>query len=362
MKSSYLLACGVAALAAAWILSGQVTDPRQGAHATAQRDPPAATETLPRTVRVRTVEARPWQREVVIRGKTAASRSVKLRAETPGRIGKVLVDEGRRVRAGEALAEIDVAERAAALAEADALLRQRTVEYNAARALAAKGYRSDTKLAEAAAQLDAARARVSQMKTDIARTTIRAPFDGILEKRFVELGDYVKVGDDIGRIVDLDPVLVVGALSEREVALLKVGAEATASLVDGRRLTGTIRFVAAVADPATRTFRVEVELPNADGLIRDGITSQITLPAAEVRAHFLSPSLLSLDERGQLGVKAVGADNRVLFHPIELLADKPGGIWVAGLPHRITLISVGQEFVKPGQRVSPVRDTVEQAS
>jgi multidrug efflux system membrane fusion protein len=248
------------------------------------------------------------------------------------------------------------------MAEAMALLRQRTVEYKAAKSLAAKGYRADTKLAEAQAQLDAARAQVSLMETDLARTRIGAPFDGILEKRFVELGDYLQVGDDLATVVDLDPILVVGAVSEREVGSIKVGLEATAKLIDGRSLTGAIRFIGAVADSATRTFRVEIVIPNPDRLVRDGITSQVRLFTAEINAHFLSPSLLTLNEKGRLGVKAVGADETVIFYPVRILADRTDGIWVGGLPERLTLITVGQEFVRTGQRIVPVPDKRDSAS
>ncbi len=364
MKSSYLIAGVVAIAAVGWILSGQVTDPKRSAHAIGS-DGKEKSPIAPRRykqVRVRSIEAQLWRREIIVRGRTEASRSVKLRAETPGRIAKILVDEGKGVAKGQTLVKLDPAERTAALAEATALLRQRAVEYKAATALAAKGYRSDTKLAEARAQLDAARARVSQMNTDMARTTISAPFDGILESRFVELGDYLKIGDDLARIVDLDPILVVGAVSEREIGSIKIGLEATATLVDGRSLTGIVRFIGAVADAATRTFRVEIVIPNQDQSVRDGITTQIRLFAAKLRAHFLPPSLLTLDENGRLGVKAVDADDRVIFHPIKILSDRTNGIWVSGLPDRLTLITVGQEFVRTGQRIKPVAETQGSAS
>lgn len=355
MNTSYLIAGSVAVAAVAWILSGQVTDPKQSAHADVKKPEKSVSEHL-KQVRVRTVHSRFWKREVIIRGQTEASRSVKMRAETASRIAKVPVGEGRHVSKGTVLIRLDPAERTAALAEAKALLRQRAVEFKAARALAAKGYRADTKLAESRAHLDAARARVSQMNTDMARTKIVAPFDGILEKRFVEEGDYVKIGDDVARFVDLDPILVVGAVSEREVNSLKTGVEATATLVDGRKITGVIRFIGAVADEATRTFRVEIVIPNTDGTIRDGVTSVVNLFAAQIKAHFLPPSLLTLDDTGHLGIKAVNKENRVLFFPVKILADKQNGIWVAGLPDTVNLITVGQEFVKTGQRVKPVTD------
>lgn len=361
MNASYLIAGGVALVAAAWVGSGQMGDPKQGAHANAAKTAKPAAETL-KKVRVRSVRSRSWRQKVIIRGRTEASRSVKMRAETASRIVQVPVSEGKRVTKGKLLIRLDPAERTATLAEAKALLRQRAVEYKAAKALAAKGYRSDTKLAESRAQLDAARARVSQMNTDMGRTNIVAPFDGILEKRFVEEGDYVKIGDDVARVVDLDPILVVGAVSEREVASIKTGVEATATLIDGRKLTGTIRFIGAVADEATRTFRVEIVIANPNGTIRDGVTSVVNLLAGQIQAHFLPPSLLTLDNSGHLGIKSVDDNDRVVFHRVRILADKQNGIWVDGLPETVNLITVGQEFVKTGQKVVPVAEKMEPAS
>ena len=137
---------------------------------------------------------------------------------------------------------------------------------------------------------------------------------------------------------------------------------ATATLIDGRKLTGTIRFIGAVADSATRTFRVEIIITNPEGTIRDGVTSVVNLFAARTQAHFLPTSLLTLDDSGHLGIKAVDGENRVVFHRIRVLADKQNGIWVDGLPKTVNLITVGQEFVKTGQKIIPVADKVESAS
>ena len=107
---------------------------------------------------------------------------------------------------------------------------------------------------------------------------------------------------------------------------------------------------------------VEIVIPNRDRTVRDGITAQIRLFASELRAHFLSPALMTLDEMGRLGVKAVDENDRVIFHPVRILADRTNGIWVDGLPDRLTLITVGQEFVRTGQRIEPVPETQESAS
>tara|TARA_R110000787_G_scaffold3947_28_gene15430 strand:- start:3046 stop:4131 length:1086 start_codon:yes stop_codon:yes gene_type:complete len=354
INRSYIIAGSVAVAASLWVLSGQWTTQNSAAEA------PNAAETAPvsqtRAVRVKTIAARPWQRKVVVRGQTAASRTVEVRAETAGRIDAVPVKEGTAVKAGDIIARIAPAERTASLAEAKALLHQRQVELRAADALAKKGFRSDTKLAEAQAQYDAARARIAQIETDISRTRIASPFDGVLESRHVELGDYLQTGDKVAKIVDLNPVLVIGDVSEREIQGLRKGMAASATLVDGSRLEGTIRFIGSVADPVTRTFRIELAVPNPKIRVRDGITSQMEIAIETRPAHFLTPALLTLDPAGRLGVKGLDRDDRVIFYPVRILADGSGGIWVDGLPESLRIISVGQEFVRAGQKVKPVAD------
>ena len=228
INTSYVIAAAVALVAGGWILSGQF-----GGETEATEKPKASGSETPAkitAVRVRTLNSEAWQREIIIRGQTAASRSVTTRAETAGRIQDISVTEGSALNQGDKIAQIDPAERIAELKESQALQRQRSVEFKAAKKLAQKGFRAETKLAEAAALLDAARAKVIQVKTDIERTTIRAPFEGILEKRQVEQGDYVKIGDEVGRIVDLDPIYIVGAVSEREVSRIKIGLPAKITL------------------------------------------------------------------------------------------------------------------------------------
>ena len=360
INRSYIIAGIVAVAASLWILSGQWTERDSSAQAIKAAEP--LLDRQVRAVRVKTIAARPWQRRVVVRGQTAASRTVEVRAETAGRVDAVPVREGTAVKAGDVIARIAPAERTASLAEAKALLHQRQVELRAAEALAKKGFRSDTKLAEAKAQYDAARARIAQIETDIARTTITSPFDGVLESRHVELGDYLQTGDKVAKIVDLNPVLVVGDVSEREIQGLRKNMVASATLIDGSRVEGTIRFIGSVADPVTRTFRIEVAVPNPEIKVRDGLTSQMEIAIETQPAHFLTPALLTLDPTGRLGVKALDRDDRVIFHPVQILADGIGGIWVDGLPESLRIISVGQEFVRAGQKVKPVADNSGPAS
>ena len=280
-----------------------------------------------------------------------------IRAETAGPIAAVPVEEGSIVEAGDVIARQQIEDRNARLTQTLALVRQREIEHRAATKLAKKGFRSGTKLAEARTLLDAARAQAKSMRIDLSRTTIKAPFSGILETRYVEKGGFVKIGDNIAKIVDLDPLLAVGFVSERDIGSLKVGGPGRVTLIDGRSAEGTVRFIAAVADAETRSFRVELEVPNPDHRIRSGLTGELNLPVNPVRAHVVSPSVLTLADDGRIGVRVVDDGDIVRFAPTKILSDSPDGLLVSGLKDGQRLITVGHEYVKAGQKVQPVPET-----
>ena len=353
MKRSYLIA-GVLALAATgWVVSGQVEQDRSPS---AARKAPAdliATQSVP-TVRVRMLIAQPRQAEVILRGRTEATRKVDVKAETYGRIVELKVEKGERVEKGGVLTRLSAGDRPARLAEAKALRDQREIEYEASLRLSKKGFRAETQLAGAKAALEAATAAVARAQVALRNTTIRAPFDGLVVARAAEIGDFIDKGDPVARIIDLDPVLAVAQIGERDRGRVTVGAPARVTLIGGREISGKVRFVATEAEPSTRTFRIEVELPNPAAEIPDDITAEIRLPLGAVAAHRVSPAILTLTDDGTIGVKTLGPDNRVRFRSIQIIGDGTDGVWLSGLPERVTLITVGQEFVAEGQIVRPV--------
>ncbi len=357
MLRSVLIAVAIAVAVVGWVLSGQVDlfagDDRVVPVAALETTPPAAGKELV-AVRARLLTAQPRTREVVVRGRTEALRSVDVRAETYGRVVAVTAKKGARVRRGAVLLRLATDERAARLTEARALVRQRQIEYDAAKSLSAKGFRAETKMAEASARLDSAKAQVKRMEVEVARLTIRAPFEGVVDRLPVEIGDYVKVGNVVATVVDEDPFLVVAQVSERDVGSLTVGDPGTAKLVDGGEVTGRLRYISATADPETRTFRIELEVPNKDRTLRDGITAEIRIAVEQTEAHLVSPAVLTLNDAGEVGVRLVDENDVVAFRRVSILNQGPEGIWLTGLPSRIRLITVGQEFVRDGDRVRVV--------
>ncbi|MBC8157881.1 MAG: efflux RND transporter periplasmic adaptor subunit [Alphaproteobacteria bacterium] len=359
MKRSYLFAILVALLVTGWILSGQIGQFGQPSLASVTEgvDPiiatAAADEILPK-VRVRAMIAQERNNEIVLFGRTEADRTVEVMTETKGRVVARLVNKGDRVKRGDVLVRIAMDDRKARLAQAQALVEQRKIAYEAAQKLSKKQFRSMVTLAQNKADLESAKAGLEAIKLDIQRCTIRAPFAGVVDSLPAEIGYVVNVGSSVARIVDLDPIKVVGSVAERNVSAVALGTLGVVRLITGEEVGGTVSYVSKVGSEATRTFRVEVEVDNPNSEIAEGLTTELRLPLGRVFAHRLSPAVLTLSDEGIIGVKAVGNDNVVEFYPAELIADTAEGVWLRGLPERLNLITVGQEFVRVGQRVIPV--------
>jgi len=355
MRKTYLTAAAIAVACSGWMLSGQFggtdrSEPLTLAELNLQRE--AAGEDRPLTrVRARIIQAEPRTSSVIIRGRTENKRTVSVKAETSGRIVERPIEKGDRVDAGELLCRISTEDREARLVEAKEAVNQASLEYQGRRQLGEKGLISDTVIATSMAKLAAADAQLIRRELELAHTQVRAPFAGLIEDTLVETGDFVQPGTPCATIIDLDPMLLVGRIAEREVHQLTLDAQATGTLIDGREVTGVVSFIGRQSDAATRTYAVEIEVPNPDYLLRSGITTEVRIPVATVLAHRVSPSLLALDDEGRIGIRTIDADNQVVFNLIDILDDDQGSIWVSGLPAVATLITVGQELVVPGERV-----------
>ena len=353
MKRSYVIAAIVAIAVAGWIFSGQIGEGRVAEGVGAGEA--VAEEVLP-TVRVRNLVAEEHQNQIFLFGRTEADRRVNVMAETSGRVVAIRTKKGDRVARGDVLIQLAMDDRKARLVEAQAVVEQRQIAFEAAQQLSQKQFRAAVTLAQNKADLEAARADLEAIKLDIERCTIRAPFEGVVDELPAEIGFVANTGTVLAHIVDLDPILVVGEVAERNVSAIKPGSLAVVRLIGGTEVGGTVRYVSRVGMDATRTFRVEVEVDNPDGAIAEGLTTELLLPLGSVRAHRISPAVLTLSDEGIVGVKAVGNENVVEFYPAELVADTPDGVWLGGLPEHLNLITVGQEFVREGQRVTPISE------
>jgi multidrug efflux system membrane fusion protein len=346
VKRSYLFAGGIGAVVVAYFAVSAVTG--RGKHAEAAPKPKKDDLQLVRIADTPEV-TRPYA--VVIRGRTAAARTVEVRSETSGRVAATPTPQGAWVKAGQVLCRLDVDARQATLDQARANLRSRQLQYQAAQRLQEKGFRSDTQVASARADMDQAAAQVRQAEVALEQINIRAPFTGVFDRRAAEVGAYLAPGQACGTVVELNPLLVVGDLPEADAGRIAAGAPATATLAAGGSLHGKVRFVAREADPTTRTYRIEVIATNPDGSVRSGLSAQIGVEAGQGAAHLVPVSALVLDAAGRQGVRYVAGGNTVAFAPVKVLEETAQGVWVAGLRGPVRVITVGQSYVAEGQKV-----------
>lgn len=296
--------------------------------------------------------ARETVNQIILRGRTSANRRVSVAAETAGLVISQPIRRGSEVAEGDLLCRLDPGARPAQLLEAEAALAEARVEAEAATQLSQKGFATETTRIARQAQLEAAQAAVDLVRLDIARLEIRAPFSGILETDTAELGSRLAPGDGCAVVIDLSSVKVSGFVSEQEVDQIQLGQTATARLINGRRIAGRISFISPVADPETRTFQVEVTLPNSDSRIRDGMTAELSIDLPAQVAHRIPQTALTLDDDGRLGVR-LAEDGVARFAPVSIIRDETDGVWVSGLTDRASVIVVGQEFVRDGRAIAP---------
>ncbi len=351
---SWFVSAGIIIVVTIWILSGQFSGSDETEQATAET---VATATLRNAVRVRTQSAEEVMRTIVVNGKTAPARITHLAAETDGRIEYVGAERGASLKTGNLIVRLDERDRAARLAQAEATVRQREVEYAARERLKSESYVSEAQLQEALALLETARAELTRAQLDLDYMDVRAPFAGALQARHVEVGDFVKRGDPIATYVDNRTIIVSANVSEFDAKYVHVDEMAEARLATGETVRGRIRFVSPVADEATRTFTVELEVANVDGKLRAGGTAELRIPAQTVLAHRISPSLLTLDDAGNVGVKIINDKGEVEFVVADIALSSNDGVWLAGLPSTATIITVGQGYVTSGAVVDAVPES-----
>ena len=295
--------------------------------------------------------ARQIDNRVVLRGRTEADRQVTVMAEISGLVVSQPRPKGSFVEEGELICEIAPGTRYADLTEAKARRAEAQISNTAAERLSKGGYTSETQAVAARAALESAEAAVARAETEIARLRITAPFAGLLETDSAELGSLLQPGAACATVIRLDPIRLVGYLPETQVNAVKTGALAGARLADGSTVTGKVIFVSRSADADTRTFRVDIEVPNPDLTLRDGQTAEIAIETAGTAAHLVPQSALTLDDAGTMGLRIVGADNRARFVPVRALRDTAEGMLVTGLPETATVITIGQDYVTDGVEV-----------
>src|SRR5690606_3377865 len=231
-------------------------------------------------VEVVEVAQEPFREEIRLTGVARANRDVEIAAEESGVVREVLVEKGSRVREGQPILRID-----------DRVLRAQVEQARAQAELAEQTWQrrkrlweedrvgSELAYLEARFAAEQAAANLEALQTRLERTTIHAPFAGILEDRRVEVGTMVSPGQIVARVVELGTVKVAAGVPERYAPDVKAGGEVAVrfDVLSGQSFSGSIDYVGATVNPQNRTFPIEVEMENPQGLIKPEMVASVVV-------------------------------------------------------------------------------------
>ena len=342
--------------AVAWIATGEFSSvgsaqTAEGKESPTPEAPAAENAPLVRTVSAVTPVFIDHSREIRLSGITEADKRTDLAARAEGVIASLALPKGGLVEAGAVVMELEGPETVAQELIARIALAQKERDLEVAEKLYKGGSTSESNLTNARSARDAAQAELNRAHAAADRLSLKAPFTGIVDSVAVELGEWVQTGTPVATILSLDPILVKAEVSEVDLGSVSVGSIAKVRLANGTEMEGTVRLIAREASAQTRTFPVEIALPNPDLTLPSGMTAEVSLFAAPTRAVVVPRSIITLAVDGQLGLRIVGADNLTQFAEVRIIDDTPEGLVVTGVPEGVRIVTAGQDLVSNGEKV-----------
>jgi membrane fusion protein, multidrug efflux system len=239
-------------------------------------------------------------------GSFLSEEDITVSAEVAGAIKRLHTDEGAHVRSNDLLLEIDdaaflheVEEKESMMREAEARLEnsrrtlQRSAQLYQDQVIGRQEYdEALTQVALNTASLDALRARLRTARKELEDTKVTAPSDGIVSRRYVAPGEYVKVGAELFAIVVVNPIKLSFSLPEKDAAAIAIGQKVrvTTSAWPGEQFTGDIYFISPTLDVNTRTLEVKARVDNPDLRLKPGFYASVTLLLAQRRSLVLPES------------------------------------------------------------------------
>jgi len=316
--------------------------------------PPRQEEARTVRVDVRRFKTEKIVSDILIFGQTEAIGSVELRTRTAGTVEKISKERGKFARRGEEIFRLKMDDREARLQAQTAAAAQAKFNFDTAGKLLADGFISRLEYIATEASYKAAAAALEQIRLDIEFTSIRAPFDGVVDTLTPWTGQYIAANTAVGTFFDLNPIRIRAEIPEKYISRVRPNSTAKITFPSGETISAKLTYVASAANTNTRTFALELEAPNPDFKFRANMTVELRFPLDEVYATKISvSSCLTFSEDGIVGIKTVDDDGLVRFYPVDLVREEKDGLWVSGLPKNALVIVAGQEFVGAGEKANP---------
>lgn len=284
-------------------------------------------------------------------GASKASKKINLMSETSGQIYRIHHKKGNILNINETLATVQLEDRKQSLKQIRAAYELAKHNLSIIRQLAKDEFRSDINLQTAQVEYETAATNLAKMEREIKNTVINAPFKGVLGDVFLEEGSVVAPGTSVATLLNLDPILIQIYVSEKDYSNIALNNTVQIRLSNDEKLLGKVSFISSIADPKTHMFLVEASAENPDFKIPEGATAHVSIPTIEQKVHKISPSILSIDQDGNMAVKVLNAENKVESYTVTLGQSIGDVIWVTGLPDDTIIIDYGSNFVNVGEKV-----------
>ncbi|ETX11580.1 RND transporter [Marinomonas ushuaiensis DSM 15871] len=353
-KVGPITAVVVTAIAVTWMIvggNGVTVSPTESSSKENAVSPQTSESKLIYSVQAKTLTAKTIEMHLPLSGTTKADDTLSLINTYPGRITKLPIEKGSFIKKGTPILEIDTRTLKTEIEQARLLVKQKALELDGIKQLAANNFSSKVNLAQAETELAAAKSAELRLLVDLENAIIAAPFSGILNTLDVQEGQVISAGDPIGTLVSLNPIKVSVNIPQNKVQQIKLGTPGEIRLESGYEAEGFISYINTTANEASRTITVEMQVENPDNIIPAGLTAAVDFTIDEQKAHAFSPALLTLDDSGKTAIKTIDLDNRVVISPVSIVKSERDQVWASGLPDNVNIITVGQGFVSAGDKI-----------
>ncbi|MEO9274217.1 efflux RND transporter periplasmic adaptor subunit [Marinomonas sp. 5E14-1] len=353
-KVGPITAVVLTAIAVGWMLiggNGVTVSPSESSQKNNTTSSLTVESKLIYSVQAKTLTAGTIEMHLPLSGTTEADETLSLINTYPGRITNLPIEKGSFVKKGTPLLEIDTRTLKAEIDQAKLLVKQRILELEGVKQLAANNYSSKVSLAQAETELASAKSAERRLLVDLENAILTAPFSGILNTLDVQEGQVIAAGDTIGTLVSLNPIKVSVNIPQNKIQQIKLGTPGEIRLESGYEAEGFVSYINTTANAASRTITVEIQVDNPDNIIPAGLTAAVDFTIDEQKAHAFSPALLTLDNTGKTAIKTIDINNRVVISPVTIVKSERDQVWVSGLPDNVNIITVGQGFVSAGDEI-----------
>ena len=308
-------------------------------------------------VEVRQVTPETLVETLLVSGETMADRDVTLAAEVGGRVERLTVDLGDRVKKGQLLARIDFAMVSAQAMQAEAAQELAQKTYERLQTLRNEELISQQQIDEAASNKTQAEAAYRIAQTRLNQSSVRASIDGIVARKFVEEGEYVGPGSPVFQIVDYRTIVVKAQLPEKQIALVSRDSKVRIR-IDAlkKEYDAQMYVVLPAADPVSRTFQARVKVANPDFEIRVGMAAIMMIDIGEHKDVIVAPQEVVIEEESSRSVFV--AENGIAHkRPVHLGAVKDNRVVISdGIKSGEQLIVVGQRDLVDGQPIRVIEN------